>query len=212
LAVLGLEAGASQEAIKKAYRRLAAQHHPDKGGDADEFVKISNAYEFLTGKHGSSDGASDFGGGGSAAAKGPDALYEALFRFEQEMGSQWMARGAPLLETVKSQLKNRTAIEEALNAQLEAAWPEQDGGWLAKTKNSAARLVGKASTKLMAKLAQRRRLSHVSRTSLAREPRPSVHKRYACRVGDVDRRGRGVGRAAESRGRGAGQGLSGVQR
>ncbi|KAJ1454491.1 DnaJ domain-containing protein, partial [Pelagophyceae sp. CCMP2097] len=48
LAVLGLEAGASQEAIKKAYRRLAALHHPDKGGDADEFVKISNAYEFLT--------------------------------------------------------------------------------------------------------------------------------------------------------------------
>jgi len=68
------------------------------------------------------------------------------------MGSQWEARGAPLLETVKQQLKNKTAIEEALNAQLEAAWPQQDGGWLAKTKNSAARLVGRGATKLVAKL------------------------------------------------------------
>lgn len=33
--------------IKKAYRKLALTHHPDKGGDAATFQKINNAYEIL---------------------------------------------------------------------------------------------------------------------------------------------------------------------
>lgn len=34
--------------IKKAYRALALQYHPDKGGDKDIFQAINNANEFLT--------------------------------------------------------------------------------------------------------------------------------------------------------------------
>jgi DnaJ-class molecular chaperone len=45
---LGLEPGSSQEDIKKAYRRLASKHHPDRGGDAEEFKKIQEAYERLS--------------------------------------------------------------------------------------------------------------------------------------------------------------------
>jgi curved DNA-binding protein len=46
--ILGLKPGASEEEIKKAYRKLAMKHHPDRGGDEAEFKKIKEAYETLT--------------------------------------------------------------------------------------------------------------------------------------------------------------------
>jgi DnaJ-domain-containing protein 1 len=45
--VLGLSAGASQEDIKRAYRRKSMQTHPDQGGDAEAFKKIKAAYDKL---------------------------------------------------------------------------------------------------------------------------------------------------------------------
>jgi DnaJ-class molecular chaperone len=45
---LGVSKGASKDDVRKAYKRLAVQHHPDKGGDADKFKDISHAYEVLT--------------------------------------------------------------------------------------------------------------------------------------------------------------------
>jgi len=45
---LGVDKTASQDEIKKAYRKLAAKHHPDKGGDTSTFQKISQAYETLS--------------------------------------------------------------------------------------------------------------------------------------------------------------------
>lgn len=47
LQTLELSAGAPWEHIKQAYRRLAAQHHPDKGGDPARFRAIRGAYEIL---------------------------------------------------------------------------------------------------------------------------------------------------------------------
>jgi len=45
--ILGVTENASQSEIKNAYRKLAIQHHPDKGGDEEMFKKISGAYEIL---------------------------------------------------------------------------------------------------------------------------------------------------------------------
>jgi curved DNA-binding protein len=45
---LGLQRGCNQEEIKKAYRKLAGQHHPDKGGDTATFQNIQAAYEVLS--------------------------------------------------------------------------------------------------------------------------------------------------------------------
>jgi DnaJ homolog subfamily A member 2 len=45
---LGLKNDCSQDDIKNAFRKLAREHHPDKGGDKEEFQKIQEAYETLS--------------------------------------------------------------------------------------------------------------------------------------------------------------------
>lgn len=44
---LGVTETASDSEIKSAFRKLAAQHHPDKGGDANKFKEINEAYDTL---------------------------------------------------------------------------------------------------------------------------------------------------------------------
>lgn len=47
--VLGLSKDATQDDIRRAFKRLALQHHPDKkAGDDTEFKKINEAYQILS--------------------------------------------------------------------------------------------------------------------------------------------------------------------
>jgi DnaJ-class molecular chaperone len=45
---LGISKTATPDEIKKAYRKLASKHHPDKGGDTAQFQKIEEAYRVLS--------------------------------------------------------------------------------------------------------------------------------------------------------------------
>jgi molecular chaperone DnaJ len=45
--VLGISKDASADEIKKAFRRAAVEHHPDRGGDETKFKELNEAYEVL---------------------------------------------------------------------------------------------------------------------------------------------------------------------
>ncbi len=87
--ILGIQKTASEEEVKKAYRKLAHQHHPDKaGGDEKKFKEINEAYQVLSDKNkraqydrfGTADPMGGFGAGGAGAGFG---------------GAQWGAGGQP---------------------------------------------------------------------------------------------------------------------
>lgn len=79
--ILGVSKSASAEEIKKAYRKKAHEHHPDKGnGSAEKFKEINEAYQVLSDQqkrqqydqYGQTfDQAARNGGGGFSAGGGP---------------------------------------------------------------------------------------------------------------------------------------------
>lgn len=47
-AILGVNRDAHEDQIKQSYRKLALKYHPDRGGNAEDFKKISEAYAVLS--------------------------------------------------------------------------------------------------------------------------------------------------------------------
>ena len=45
--ILGISDGASQKEIRSAFRKLALEHHSDRGGDDEKFKRIKLAFEDL---------------------------------------------------------------------------------------------------------------------------------------------------------------------
>lgn len=72
--VLGVGKSASPDEIKKAFRKAAIEHHPDKGGDEAKFKEINEAYEVLKDerKRQRYDQFGHAGVGSSAASDGGD--------------------------------------------------------------------------------------------------------------------------------------------
>src|SRR5690349_24693419 len=92
---LGVERGASDDDIKKAYRKLAMQYHPDRNGGAKEaeerFKEITEAYDVLRDpqKRAAYDRYGEAGlrgGGGPAGGFHHVDLSEALNIFMRDFG------------------------------------------------------------------------------------------------------------------------------
>ena len=104
--VLGISKGASEDEIKKAYRKLAKQYHPDvnKAPDAEaKFKEINEAYEVLSDPqkkatydqfgHAGMNGAggfSGFDGFSGCSGMNMDDLGEAFFTFTNLVPDQYL--------------------------------------------------------------------------------------------------------------------------
>jgi molecular chaperone DnaJ len=53
--ILGVDSNTTKEEVKKKFRKLSMQYHPDRGGDARKFNDILEAYKFITTVNGAVD-------------------------------------------------------------------------------------------------------------------------------------------------------------
>lgn len=91
--ILGVSRSASDEEIKRAYRKLAHQHHPDKsGGDEAKFKEVNAAYQVLGNKDKRTK-YDQFGPGFDQAGPGPGAAGFNWSDFSQAGGFGSQAGG-----------------------------------------------------------------------------------------------------------------------
>lgn len=99
---LGVDRTASGEEIKRAYRKLAHQHHPDKGGgDEEKFKEVNEAYQVLGDQEKRAqydrfgNAYSDMGGGSGGFNVNFEDLGSMGDIFEQFFGGQGRGRSQP---------------------------------------------------------------------------------------------------------------------
>jgi molecular chaperone DnaJ len=133
---LGVAKNASADEIKKAYRKLAREHHPDQGGEEARFKEIQGAYDVLSDPEkrkrydtfGQGNGRGPFGGaGGGAGFQEFDLgdLFGGLFGGGGGFGRQRAPqpeRGADLQTEVHVSFEDALAgVQVPVRANLETA-------------------------------------------------------------------------------------------
>lgn len=107
--ILGVGKSASQDEIKKAFRKLAQKYHPDAGGDEEKFKQINEAYAVLSdpqkkaqydrfgtvdgnpfaGYGGYGGGGNPFGGAGGGAGFNWSDIFGNMANGDGAFGSNW---------------------------------------------------------------------------------------------------------------------------
>ncbi|CAB4133619.1 CbpA DnaJ-class molecular chaperone [uncultured Caudovirales phage] len=146
--ILGVAENATQDEIKKAYKKLAMQHHPDRGGDTNKFQEIQSAYNVIGeeqarqqydaqrrgggGFHFNVNG-QDFGGGI------PPGMEDMLRNFGFAFGSGFAGGGDPFGQ-FRQPRKNKD-IEITLRVSLASTLEEQMQTVSIKTTNGDREVV-----------------------------------------------------------------------
>src|SRR6476661_7564342 len=107
--VLGVNRDASDDEIKKAYRKLAMKHHPDRNPDKsaeDNFKEAKEAYEILSDAkkraaydqfgHAGVDPSMGFGAAGARGADGFGDIFGEIFGQQRGGRGNGVYRGADL--------------------------------------------------------------------------------------------------------------------
>lgn len=107
---LGIAKSASQEDIKKAYKKMAIKHHPDKGGDEATFKEITKAYEILSDENkrrlydeGGEEAVESGGGGGMSDAHD---IFSAFFGGGGRRKPAGPRKGEDLVHPIQVTLEN----------------------------------------------------------------------------------------------------------
>lgn len=98
---LGVNHTTTSQDIKNAYRKLASKHHPDKGGDAEEFKKVQKAYDVLSDpqkKH-EYDNPSPFGRGQGGQPFDMNDIFGAGSPFGDIFGQRRQQQRQPMFRT-----------------------------------------------------------------------------------------------------------------
>lgn len=115
--ILGLERSASADDIKRAYKKLAVQNHPDKGGDEKKFQEISNAYDVLSDpkkKH-----EYDTGGTNGGNCRNHDDIFAHFFG--RRSGPQQPQKCNDIIRSYKITLREAfTGIKKTLKIKLKS--------------------------------------------------------------------------------------------
>lgn len=140
--ILGVRDGANATVVKKAYRALSREHHPDKGGDAGRFQELAQAYAALGGDatarrnyqvHGHPDGPRTFVAG-IALPRGSEGLTLGLYGLVLALAVVPVAclvKGAGGARRGRGELPKKATILELRDAlAAPASRPSSVSGWL----------------------------------------------------------------------------------
>ena len=118
---LGVNKDATQDDIKKAYRKLAAKHHPDRGGDTATFQEIAAAYEILSNpeKRQQYDNPRPQFGDGFQQYGGMPEGFEDLFRnFGGPFGDIFGGRRPQPVRNRTLNVQTNISLEDAFNGKI----------------------------------------------------------------------------------------------
>ena len=117
--VLGLSPTADEGEVRRAYRALLKEHHPDQGGSREQFLRIKEAYEALVGERPPTDPGPDGGAasrvGDGSAPTATDPTYDPDAVDVDEPGHQALTVGGEHLRLTLVGLVQHVSLERLVD-------------------------------------------------------------------------------------------------